>query len=113
MNKANLIILFSLLITFQSQAGSCSTQSCDAKITELYIHENTNIYIKIDADQSQLDNLICTVQPGGIILEKTHTMQSEIYSALLSSTMSEKLFRIRTNLIAGEDCKVVYVKIWP
>ena len=106
MNILKKIILFSTLFAVQAQAGFCTTNYCDARIKLLYVHPNTNVYIQPEADMTPLN---CTLDNGSIVLKKSHEMHEEIYSALLSTSMSDWTIRLRASDTGS--CELIYVQI--
>lgn len=111
--KKSIILLTLMLTTFNIMAaGVCNTNSCTAKLTQLYIHENTKIYFQVDADMSVLD---CVVPNGGIQLTESNPRHKEIYSALLSAYMSDTVIKVRTAVRTDpganpvQICDLIYV----
>ena len=89
-------------------AGTCDSNLCVAKVKKLYPHENGNIYIQADGDMSSLD---CTLNQGVfMVLEKTHSLHSEIYSMLLSAHIAQKDVTMRISN-GSANCKVVYTQL--
>ena len=106
----NIILLILIInISWTAVAGTCSTILCDAKIDILYVHENTNIYVQPAADTSTLN---CTLSQSSMVLEKSNTMQQEMYSLLLSAKLADKEVRLRIEE-SSNICRIMYVQLRP
>lgn len=111
--KKSIILLTLMLTTFNAAAGTCTADSCIAKLTRVFIHENTKIYLKVDADMTVLD---CVVPSGGgIQLTEANPRYNELYSALLSAYISDTTIKVRSKIRtdpgsnSGQVCELIYV----
>ena len=112
--KKSIILLTLMLTAFNLMAaGTCNTNSCTAKLTQLFIHQDTKIYLKVDADMTVLD---CVAPAGGgIELTEANPRYNELYSALLSAYMSDATIRVRSAVRTdpgsdtGQICELKYV----
>lgn len=110
--KNTLIMILMLMASQVSVAGSCSANVCTAKLTQLFIHENTNVYMKVDAQMGVLDCVIPS--GGGIVLRKANPLHSELYSALLSAYMNQSTIRLRAAVRSDagnndQECELRYI----
>jgi len=99
-------------ISGSALAGTCSTNLCDGKTNLLYVHENTDIYLKVDADGSSLN---CQLSgSGSLTLLKNNPMQSEMYSLLLSANLADREVRVRIDDSDPQGiCEILYVQLMP
>jgi hypothetical protein len=102
------IAAFALLapLAATAHAGSCSGIRCTAEIDRLYVHNNGNIYVGLDADETQLSN--CTPSEGVyLVLRMSDLNAAAIYDTLLTMFMATRTVTIRTN--DGGTCTIAYV----
>ena len=113
MKKLIFLLSSGLLLTQQAYAsGSCIANACTAKLTQLFIHENTSVYLKVDADMSVLDCV--TPSGGGIVLKQSNPLHDELYSALLSAYMNQSTIKVRAAVRADNSnqnqvCELRYI----
>ena len=107
------ILLTSLSISTVNAAGTCIANACTANLTQLFIHENTSVYLKVNADMTVLDCV--TPSGGGIVLKQDNPLQKELYSALLSAYMNQSVIKVRSAVRTDpgstndQVCELMYI----
>jgi hypothetical protein len=108
--KKIILILIVAITTSNVVQAQCQLNNCIGKISLIYVHTNTNVYVKVNQDMTGITS--CVLDSNGLILPKNHTMQQEIYSLLLSAKLADADVKIRA--VDGSDkCSIAYVQLLP
>ena len=108
--RAMSVLLIFITTSLQVEA-SCQALGCTAQVSELYISGTSDgrIFIKPSVDPNGI--VQCNLAEGKYFtLKKTHELQPELYSALLTAQVSQKTIFMRI-LEDTSGCELMYIKM--
>lgn len=104
-----MLIFCGLLASSTNVFAACSNIACTGKVTELYLRDIDDVFVRVDQDLTALD---CS--PHGdkyITVLGTHKNADKIYAALLAAKAQNTTVKLRIRQ-GTSNCAVDYVQVF-